>query len=218
MVLGRGEARFRLVRLGGHQVRKVRGNAADVHDAADILLYRDSSIAPLLDMRRRFRAVFNVVDSMISHGVTLFRSVELAAQWGKILSIGPLYPMVLDGLHAVEGLGFGDFRRVVGDLHRRLSDFIHGVVVYRRDEAIRGWRNWLRENPLVHPCKWLRPDLVLPAPFLQCQPHLTLGGSGVLADAAKIDEEFRKSWLPYFCRSGQRYTNLEEFKLASAFA
>ena len=57
---------------------------------------------------------------------------------------------------------------------------------------------------MVHPCKWLRPDLVPPAPFLQCKPHLTPGGSGVLADPARIDEEFRKAWLPYFCRSGQR--------------
>ena len=49
LVLGRGRALFKLVRLGGHQVRKVRGNAADVHDAADVFLYRDSSIAPLLE-------------------------------------------------------------------------------------------------------------------------------------------------------------------------
>ena len=202
LVLGRGKARFTLVRLGGHKVRKVRGSAADVHDAADIFFYRDASIAPLLDMRRRFRAVINVLDSMISQGVTLSRSVELTAQWGKIPSIGPLYPVVLDDLHAVDGFALGDFRQNVGDLHRRLSDFIHGVVVYRRDEAIRGWRNWLREDPLVHPYKWLRPDSVPPVPFLQCQPHLTPGGSGVVADAAKIDEEFRKAWLPYFCRSG----------------
>ena len=64
---------------------------------------------------------------------------------------------------------------------------------------------------MVHPHRWLRPDLVLPAPFLQCEPHLTLGGSGVLADPAWIDEEFRKAWLPYFCRSGHRDTSLEEF-------
>ena len=37
--------------------------------------------------------------------------------------------------------------------------------MHRREEAIRGWRNWLREDPLVHPCRWLRPDLVPPAPF-----------------------------------------------------
>ena len=59
--------------------------------------------------------------------------------------------------------------------------------------------------------KWLRPDLVHPAPFLQCEPRLTPGGSGVLADRARIDEEFRKAWLPYFCRSGQREASLDEF-------
>ena len=32
-----------------------------------------------------------------------------------------------------------------------------------------------------------------PAPFLQCEPHLTSGGSGVLSDPARIDEEFRKN-------------------------
>ena len=73
-----------------------------------------------------------------------------------------------------------------------------------------GWRNWLREDPLVHTYKWLRPDLVPPALFLQCDPHLTPGGSGVLADPGRIDKEFRKAWLPYFCRSGQRETALRK--------
>ena len=85
--------------------------------------------------------------------MTRVRSVELTAQRRMILQIGPLYPVTLDDLHAVEGFGLGDFRRVVGDVHRRLSDFIHGLLVHRRDEAIRGWRNWLREDPLVHPYK-----------------------------------------------------------------
>ena len=49
--------------------------------------------------------------------------------------------------------------------------------------------------------KWLRPELVPPAPFLQCDPALTPGGSGVLVDPLRIDEEFRKAWLPYFCLS-----------------
>ena len=35
--------------------------------------------------------------------------------------------------------------------------------------------------------------------------------SGVLADPARIEEEFRKAWLPYFCRSGQREASLDEF-------
>ena len=67
---------------------------------------------------------------------------------------------------------------MVQGLHRRLSDFIHAVVVHRRAEAIRGWKGWLREDPFVHPYKWLRPELVPPAPFLQCDPALTPGDSG----------------------------------------
>ena len=118
------------------------------------------------------------------------------------------YPVTLDDLHAVEGSGLEDFHRVVSGVHHRLSGSIHEVVVHRRDEAVGGWRNWIREDPMVHPYKWLRPDLVPRAPFLQCKLHLTPGGSGVLADPATIDEEFRKAWLPYFCRSGQRDTSL----------
>ena len=93
--------------------------------------------------------------------VSLSRSVELTAQWDRILAAGPLYLVTLGDLGAVRSLGIGDFYQVVSDVHHRLSDFTHAVVVHRRDEAIRGWRNWLREDP--H--KWLRPDLVLPAPF-----------------------------------------------------
>ena len=52
---------------------------------------------------------------------------------------------------------------------------------------------------------------VPPAPFFQREPHFTLGGCGVLAYPAKIDEEFRKAWLPYFCRSAQREASLEAF-------
>ena len=32
-----------------------------------------------------------------------------------------------------------------------------------------------------------------------------------MSDPSRIDEEFRKAWLPYFCRSGQREASLEEF-------
>ena len=117
---------------------------------------------------------------MIRSGISLSRSVELALQWDRLLAAGPSYPVTLDDLGAVWGLGIGEFHRVVSGLHPRRIDFIHGIVVHRRDEAVREWRNWIREDPLVHPYRWLRPDLVPPAPFLQCQPHLTPDGSGVL--------------------------------------
>ena len=123
------------------------------------------------------------LDSTIRNGVSLARSVELIVQWVKILAAG----------------------RVASDLRRWLSDFVHRIAVHRRDEAIWGWRNWLREDPLVHPYKWLRLDMVPLAPFLQCKPHLTPSGFGVLADPARIDEEFRKAspLLPLWAKRGQ---------------
>ena len=117
--LGRERALFRVVRLGRHRVRKARGNVADAHDAADVFLYRDSSVAPLLDTRRRFKAVMDVLGAMIRSGVSLSRTVELTAQWDRIIAAGPLYPVTLDDLSAVRGLGNGDFHRVVSDVHHQ---------------------------------------------------------------------------------------------------
>ena len=37
--------------------------------------------------------------------------------------------------------------------------------------------------------KWLRPNLVLSFPFLSYDPGLTPGGSRVLVDLVKIDEQ-----------------------------
>ena len=99
-------------------------------------------VAPLFDMRRRFKAVMDVLDAMIRYGVSLSRSVELTAQWVRILAAGLLCPVTLDDLSTVRGLGIGDFYRVVSDVYHCLSDFIHAVVVHWRDEAMREWRNW----------------------------------------------------------------------------
>ena len=200
LILGRGAALFRRVQLGGPWVRRARANAANALDAADVFLYRDLSVAPLLDMRRRFKVVMDLLGAMIRSGVSLSRSVELTAQWDQILALRPMYPVTEDDLSVGRGLGIGAF-----------FDVVHQVVVNRRDEAVRRWRNWIREDPLVHPYRWLRPDLVPPAPFLQCEPRLTPDVSGVLSDPNQIDAEFRKAWLPYFCRSGQRETSLDEF-------
>ena len=76
---GAGSALLRVVWLGGPLVRRARSNVSDVNDDAGVFLYRDSSIAPLLDMRRRFKAVLDVFDAMIRHVASLSRSVELTA-------------------------------------------------------------------------------------------------------------------------------------------
>ena len=140
---------------------------------------RDSSITPLLDLRRRLKVVVDLLGGMIRDGFTLARSFELTDQWSCILSAGPLHPVTMNDLLSVQRGGLGWFREVVGDLHARLSDFLHKIVVHLRDEAIRSWRGWLREDLLVRPKRWLRPDLVPPSPFSRCDPRLTPGGSEV---------------------------------------
>ena len=73
----------------------------------------------------------DVLDAMIRSGISFARSVELTAQWDKILAVGPLYPITIDDRSVVRTTGIGDFHRVVADVHHRLSDFIHAVVVHR---------------------------------------------------------------------------------------
>ena len=65
LVLGRGSARFRTVRLGGPQIRRVRGNFADHHAGADVVMYQDSTFAFVLDLRRRLKAVLDVFDGIL---------------------------------------------------------------------------------------------------------------------------------------------------------
>ena len=202
---------IRKVSLEGPQVRKARTNIADGLEGGEVFLYWDASVPPLLDLRRRLKAVSDFLDALIREGFSLAKSLELAAQWDAIFRKGSLLPVTHVDLRVACGGSLEEYRRIVGDLHRRLSEFIHGVVVHRRDEAIREGRREGREDPLVHPYRWLKPDLVPPASFLRCEPHLTVGLSGVVADPSRTDEEFRKAWLPYFSRSGQRETSLEEF-------
>ena len=109
--------------------------------------------------------------------ISLARSVELAVQWDAILRVRPIHPISASDFLLARVGDLGQCQVMLG-LHCRLSDFLHDVVVRRREVAFRGWRSWLREDPLVHPCKWLLPDLVPPAPFEQCDPALTPGVLG----------------------------------------
>ena len=45
LILGRGCARFRIVRLGGPEVREVCSNEADALGAGNVFMYRDLSVA-----------------------------------------------------------------------------------------------------------------------------------------------------------------------------
>ena len=80
LVLGRGSIVARTVRLGGLKVRKARRNFADPLEGSDVFMYHDASTAVLLDLRRRFKAVGDVIHALIRDGVTLARSLELTVQ------------------------------------------------------------------------------------------------------------------------------------------
>ena len=211
LVLGRGMVRMRTVRLGGPVVRSVRRNAADGGEVDDVSLYRDSSAAPVLDLRRKLKAILDLLDAIIRCGASFTRAVELLHLWDCVMRLGPLGSIRVEEFSAARTCRVGESRRLVAELYGRVSSFLRRLVAHRRSVGIAAWRSWLREDPLVHPERWLRADLVPPSPFLQSDRALTSWSSGVLADPAGIDEEFRKAWLPYFCRSGQRETSLDEF-------
>ena len=42
-------------------------------------------------------------------------------------------------------------------------------------------------------------------------PGLTIDGSGVISDPDRIDEQFRKAWLTFFCRAGRGAVDLSAF-------
>ena len=73
---------LRLVRLVGTLQIQLRG---------DVFMYHDASSAVLLDLRRRFKAVVDVLRAVIRDGVTLAQSLELTVQWDGILRIGPVF-------------------------------------------------------------------------------------------------------------------------------
>ena len=92
----RGVARFTIVRLGGPWIRKARRNAADPLDGGDVFMFWDSSVAPLLDMRRRLKVVMDVQGGMLRGGITLSRSLELTVQWDCVLWAGQVHQVSLD--------------------------------------------------------------------------------------------------------------------------
>ena len=207
LALGRGVARFRTVRLGGPMVRSVRRSAIVDGDVLDVSLYRDSSAALVLDLRRNLKAILDLLDSIIRWGASLIRDVQLMHLWDSVVRLGSLGSVHLDEYAAARICGVVESRRLVAELYGRVCAFVKGLVAYRRSAGITAWRNWVREDPLVHPYKWLRAELVPPSPFLQCDRALTPGGSGILSDPSRIDEEFRKGlaslFLSLWAKGGQ---------------
>ena len=115
--LGRGLACFNRVRLGGPKVRRVRATCSDPGDAALIDLYRDHSVAPLVDLRRRLRAVVDVIAAIGRSGFTVSRGLELTRQWDSKVAGRSQGGITADDLVRVAGLRLADMEASVVDLH-----------------------------------------------------------------------------------------------------
>ena len=102
------------------------------------------------------------------------------------------------------------FYKWVFDSLEVLNGFLRQVVVSRRDDGIRRWNRWLREDLSSRPYAWLRPDFVPPSPFLVVKDPQTQS-SQIIVEPHLIDAEFRKAWMPYFCRSGHPPVSAEQF-------
>ena len=74
--------------LGGPIVRSVRRSATRHGDVDDVSLYRDSSAAPVLDLRRNLRAILDLLDSIIRSGASLARDVQLVHLWDSVVRLG----------------------------------------------------------------------------------------------------------------------------------
>ena len=168
-------------------------------------------MAPLVDLRRRLRAVLDIIAAIGRSGFTVSRGLELTRQWGSIIAGGPQGNITAGALARVAGLGLVDMEASVVDLPQTSDSFLQNIVRSRRDKALLGWKAWILEDPPTHPYRWLRPDLVPPSPFLQCDPGDTVGRSGVIADPALIDAKFREAWLPFFSGSSRGSADLDDF-------
>ena len=148
--LGRGVACFNKVRLGGPKVRKARARCADPGDGAQVDLYRDASAAPLVDLRRRLRAVLDVLVAIRRSGFSVSRGLELTRQWDAILVSGPMGTVTAEALDRASSSGLSDMEVLVAALHLDLDKFLQAVVRNRKVRAVQGWKAWLLEDPLVH--------------------------------------------------------------------
>ena len=97
-------------------------------------------VAPLVDLRRRLRAVLEIIAAIGRSGFTVSRGLELTRQWCSIVAGGPQGNISAGDLARISGLGLADMEASVVDLHQSLDSFWQSVVRSRRDRALLGWK------------------------------------------------------------------------------
>ena len=170
-----------------------------------------SSLSPVLLFRRRLKSVADVLIGIRSKGFTQSRLDALLGYWGAVCRHGPCGP--ISSLHPWDNWIPPDlhgFYKWVFDSLEVLNGFLKQVVVSRRDVGVRKWTRWLREDVSSGPYVWLRPDFVPPPPFLVVKDPRTKS-SRILVEPHLVDAEFRKAWMPFFCRFGSPVVTPDQF-------
>ena len=172
-------------------------------------------LIPLFLLYYSFVAVLSPVSDVLkgirSKGFTQSRWDALLRYWGAVCRRGPCGP--ISSIHPWDNWIHPDlhgFYKWVFDSRGLLNDILRHVVVSRRDIGIRKWTWWLREDLSSWPYAWLRSDFVLPSPFLVVKDRQTKS-SRILVEPHLIDAEFRKAWMPFFCRSGHPVVTPDQF-------
>ena len=75
------------------RVRKFRPAACDPSDSPMLHVYRDASIALILDQRRRPNRVFDLINSVMRYGPSAARSTEILRAWGSVCRHEPVRPL-----------------------------------------------------------------------------------------------------------------------------
>ena len=147
-------------------MRRIRARCSDLGDGALVDLYQDHSVAPLVDLRRRLRAVLDVITAIGRSGFTVSMGLELSLQFGSIVAGGPQGNITADALARVAGLDLADMEASVMSICiKAWIGFCRVLFVIGGDKAVPGWKAWIWEDPSAHPYRWLRPDLVPPPLF-----------------------------------------------------
>ena len=126
---GSGTLKLLKTKIGRPKICTFRGRFGDNEDCKLVHLYRDKSLAPVLDQRRRLRAVCGVAKSIRDNGFSITQGLQLSKQLSRVLQAGPVGPLVQVGFQEV-----GDRDQVERLfewallLHSDLSDFLRKIV------------------------------------------------------------------------------------------
>ena len=138
----------------------------------------------------------------LGQGGMLFKGTgELRVVRALVVQCLPWVGWILPDLHG--------FCKWVFDALGRLEAFVKQVVTDRSKAGLRWWATCLREDLGARPCAWLWADSAPPSRHLVLKDPVART-SRILVERHLIDAEFRKAWMPFFCRSGYPVVTVDQ--------